>query len=228
MTNSYFKKTTEIEMSNTVIFDIETIPLPEDQYTATQLDYIDKKLSQRVKKELDLDIESERKKLLSLDPLLAKIACIGLYYPSTKITQLIMDQDESIMLKQFWNILAGFSGVFVSFNGQKFDCPFIIRRSMYHQIEPTNRDFLKYTAYNPMPEHFDVMLHISGREGYISLEHACQFLNVVSPKDGEVSAENVAETYYKGEWDKIKQYCEKDLIATAELYLKVKNYSLPK
>lgn len=211
-------------MSNTLVFDIETVPLPDDQYTKLQLEYIEKRLASRLQKDPTIEPDAERRKLKALDPLTSRIACIGLYYPDAGIAQVLMEEDEAAMLQQFWQILAGFTGQFISFNGIKFDCPYIIRRSMYHQVEPTNRDFLKYTAYNPLPDHFDVMLQISGRDGYISLEHACQFLSVASPKDGDVAADGVATAYAAGEWDKIKKYCERDLIATSQLYLKVKQY----
>jgi predicted PolB exonuclease-like 3'-5' exonuclease len=225
---THFKKPEDQIMSNVVVFDIETVPLREKEYAETQQDYIEKKLAQHLKKDPELNAEDERNKIKSLDPLIGRIACIGMYYPDTALTTILMDENEELILKQFWNSIAGFRGVFVSFNGQKFDCPYIVKRSMLYQIEPTNRDFLKYTAYNPLPEHFDVMLQVSGRDGYISLEQACNFFGVPSPKDGDIAAKGVQDAFYNNAWDHIKEYCERDLIATNLLYQKTRKYVLPK
>ena len=211
-------------VSNTLIFDIETVPLLDSECTEIQREYVNKRLAQRLKKEPELDPIKERRKIMALDPLVSRIACIGLFFPEVKLVQMLMDESEEKMLKEFWGILAGFSGVFVSFNGKSFDIPYILRRSMLHEVEPTNRDFLNYNAYNPLPEHFDVMLQISGRDGYISLEQACHFFGFPSPKDGDVAAEGVEVAFREGRWDDIKKYCERDLRSTYSLYMRVRKY----
>jgi predicted PolB exonuclease-like 3'-5' exonuclease len=213
-----------------LVFDIETTPIKDME--TWQNEYLEKKFRKVYKVERDLlepNHTQEYKKLAALDPLTARIVTIGLFYPESNTVNILMDDDEKKMLVDFWSIIATHKGPFISYNGIKFDVPFIIKRSLLYDLYPTNRDFLKFSAYNPLPEHYDLMLILASgkdRENFISLETACNFLGVPSPKNGALKADGVADAFLNKEFDKIKEYCEKDLRATALLYKKIEKFAV--
>lgn len=211
-----------------IAFDIETIPLQEGEYPESLNDVIKRKLEKSLKNNPDLDPLKEKKKIMATDPFLGRIVCIGLYYLETGVSIAISDPSEKVILEKWWKTIATHSGLFISFNGIRFDVPYIIRRSMVHKIKPTNGAFLSYTKYDPNPPHFDVMIQMSGRDGFISLHNACDMFGIDSPKDGAIKAENVEQAYKDGRIKEIAEYCLRDVVATAKVYEHVKHYIISK
>jgi len=207
-----------------LIFDIETVPFEDSEYTDTQKEYIQRKINTILLRNPQADIEAETGKLKGTDPYLSRVVCIGLYYPLQNTRTAITDSDEKKLLSNFWAQIAGYSGLFISYNGVRFDVPYIVKRSMKHGIRATNNSFLYYTKFDPMPPHFDVMLQLCGRDGSYSLKQACDFFDIPSPKNGAVNAESVGTAFREGRIQEIADYCLLDLEATYQLYLKVKNY----
>lgn len=207
-----------------LVFDIETVPFKSDTYSETQLEYIQKKLTLNLSRDSKLDPTKEENTIKGTDPYLAAIVCIGLYYPKTGERIALINESERSILESFWTQIAQFNGIFISFNGIKFDVPFIIKRSIVHGLVPTNTSFLTYTKYNPYPPHFDVYLQLGGRERSISLKQACDMYTVPSPKNGSVSAETVADAFYAGRIQEIAEYCIRDLESTYLLYKKLRPF----
>lgn len=214
-----------------LVFDIETVPKRDEEYSVTQKELIARRLEQAMKRlgpvpaeELEKVRAAEEGKIKGTDPYLAKIVCIGLYYPQSGQKLALINEDEAAILNSFWIQIQGYSGIFISFNGIRFDVPFILKRSMFHGIRPTNMSFLQHTKYNAYPPHFDTMLQLCGRETPYSLKQACDFFGIPSPKEGAVSASNVAEAYYSGRIKDIADYCLRDLDSTYKLYEKVRHY----
>ena len=58
----------------------------------------------------------------------------------------------------------------------------------------------------------------------VSLELACQFFGITSPKDGSIKASGVASAYAEGRIAEITEYCLRDVVATSELYKMVHQY----
>lgn len=207
-----------------LVFDIETAPFKAEEYSDVQLQYINKKLSAALGRNPNLDPLAEEGKIKGTDPYLSRIVCIGLYYPDRDLKVALTDQDEKVLLQRFWSAIASFNGLFVSYNGVKFDVPYILKRSMKYGIYPTNNLFLQYTKYDPFPPHFDVMLQLCGREWYYGLKEACDFLGVPSPKEGAVTASGVEAAFYSGRINEIAEYCLRDLESTYKIYEIVKHY----
>jgi predicted PolB exonuclease-like 3'-5' exonuclease len=213
-----------VDSSKQFVFDIETIPLEKSQYDPLLEELVEKKLNKALKADPDLDKTSECKKIRAIDPLLGRIVCIGIYLPQTDEKITLIDSSEKLILQKFWRRLSTFNGLFVGFNTVRFDVPFILRRSLIHEVKPTNGLFLQYTRFDPNPPHFDVMLQMSGRDGFLSLKYACAALGIKSSKDGKVSAENVAQAYEDGRINEIAEYCLEDVRATYQIYEKLTDY----
>lgn len=207
-----------------LVFDIETVPLEEGNYSATQLNFIQKKLKSAQLRNPNLDIATETSKICGTDPYLASIVCIGLFYPLNGQSIALTNVSEKAILESFWDQLKKYSGIFISFNGVRFDVPFILKRSLHHGVKPSNMTFLQHTKYNTYPPHYDVMLQM-GRENIYSLKEACDFFGVPSSKEGEVKAESVAQAYKEGRINEIAEYCLRDLNSTYLLYDKLRSYT---
>ncbi len=218
-------------MDISITFDIETIPW-QKQFTAAQQDLFNKEFTEtKTKKYGEKELSEEELNDLeilvkSVNPYLGEIVVIGIYITDNKREELIaLDGNEFDILSKFWNIIDGFNGTFVSFNGLQFDVPFIIKRSMYHNIKPTNNNFLNLRKYSTYP-HFDVKYIMGNFNTYAigTLDQLCDFLNIESPKNGDVKADSVFLNYIEGKIKLIKEYCLRDVKATYECYKRIKNY----
>lgn len=208
-----------------IVFDIETVPLPSESYSDAQKGYIKKKLDSALKRDPNLDVKQKEDEIRGTDPYLSRVVCIGLYQPRTGQSIALTNDDEKVILESFWNTLKGFNGLFISYNGIRFDVPYILRRSLHYGIQPTNMSFLQYTKYDPFPPHFDVFLQISGgREQFYSLHEACDFFGVPSPKEGGIVAAQVGQAYAEGRIKEIAEYCLRDLVSTYKLFEKVRPF----
>lgn len=206
-----------------IVFDIETVNFPVDQYSEVQKEHVKKKLDQAIARNPDLDARAEEGKIKGTDPYLSRVVCIGMFFPDTGRKLAIINDDEKVLLENFWKEIRT-ENLFISYNGVKFDVPYLIKRSIKHGVACSNPEFLKYTIYNPLPPHFDVMLQLCGKESFYSLKMACDFFDVPSPKEGAVSSSNVTEAYYSGRIEQIAEYCLRDIESTFQLYLKLKPF----
>lgn len=129
--------------------------------------------------------------------------------------------DEKTMLAQFWRI-ADAVNEFVSFNGRGFDVPFLILRSMVHEVRPT-KDLLsnRYLSLQRGCVHIDLLDQLTFYGAWNkrpSLHLFCRALGIQSPKASGTTGDEVASLFKKGKYLELARYNAGDLIATAELY----------
>lgn len=197
-------------------FDIETIPS-----TKKLSPVLEASLNSRLIRELaytkETDENEVKRRLQAVNPFYGEICVIGFQQDNKDPVALYGDEKE--VLENFWELIQGFKGTFVTFNGLKFDVPYIIVRSEYHGLRPTNKNFLNKRRFFYYP-HFDCYSVVTDWESIrgISLKVACDFFGIRGSKDGEVVASNVAEYVAKGEIEKVAEYCNEDVRATAELH----------
>lgn len=130
----------------TIIFDIETGPLPVDQLHIPPFNPADVKLGNI--KNPDLIAEKIQKaeeshtgdyiRNAALDALSGQVLCIGYRFQHDKPAVLCSDADgEAVMLIQFWRLLSDLERQpkLVGFNIKSFDLPFLIKRSWKHRIQ---------------------------------------------------------------------------------------------
>tara|TARA_Y100001938_G_scaffold127581_2_gene180587 strand:- start:4604 stop:5290 length:687 start_codon:yes stop_codon:yes gene_type:complete len=221
-------------MQNTFTYDIETVPrndLPPavmkevEEKAQSYFDY-------RRVEPTEEEFENHKKMIMGTSPYYGMIVCIGIrldqngQYDKTCLTaDNYSMKEEKEMLEKFWKLAAKDRWLFVGFNSKAFDAFWIIRRSMMHKIKPTNRDFLDMYRYDTL-HHFDCMLFMSDYDNYrkCSLKTACEFLDIPSPKEGEVKGDEVADVYAKGGLKAIADYCIRDIDATHLLYTRLQRY----
>jgi predicted PolB exonuclease-like 3'-5' exonuclease len=137
---------------NTLIFDIETVPLDFDSsFDEAQREYLLRGAATDEERE-------QRKGYGALNPLTGKVVCIGtlvhetkkgsaLYLADEEADDVIEHDgmtlryksfiDEAALLKHFWNGMEGKYQSVVTFNGRNFDCPFLMLRSAALGIRPS-------------------------------------------------------------------------------------------
>jgi len=213
---------------NTLTFDIETIPQQETLSDIQQLE-LEKQLNKTYVRNPDWDSKEKEKfkrLIMATNPFYGEIICIGMHMTNGTMFDLkSLVGEESFILERFWKILKEFKGLFISFNGINFDIPFILKRSMKYQISSTNNDFLNLRRFSVRP-HFDAKLVIGDWDKYAvgTLRLVCDHLEIPSPKEGKVKAENVEIEFKQGNIENIAEYCLKDVEATYAVYEKLSGY----
>jgi predicted PolB exonuclease-like 3'-5' exonuclease len=131
----------------TIIFDIETGPLPLSELVIPPFDPSQVKLGNV--KNPDLIAEKIQKaeenhaadyiRNAALDAISGQVLCIGYRIEHDQPAVLCSDADgEAAMLRQWWAALNDFQRQpkLVGFNIKAFDLPFLIRRSWRHRLTP--------------------------------------------------------------------------------------------
>jgi len=113
-------------------------------------------------------------------------------------------------------------------NIKEFDVPYICRRSLINQL--------------PLPKMLDIagkkpwetkhlldtleMWKFGDIKHYTSLRLLCAVFDIPSPKD-DISGADVGQVYWEErDLDRIATYCEKDVLATVQLFLRLKRLPL--
>jgi predicted PolB exonuclease-like 3'-5' exonuclease len=223
-------------MQNTFTYDIETVP--RKGLSNEVMEEVDKKTKASLQnKDYDVpEYNKQKQMIMGTSPYYGMIICIGIRLDQNgKYDKLCLSADnysmdeERDMLNEFWRLAAKDRWLFIGYNSKSFDAFWIIRRSMFHKIIPTNRDFLDMYKFDTI-HHFDCMNFLCDFEWQkkVSLKTACEFLGIPSPKEGEVKGENVADYYEQGKLKDIADYCLRDIDATHSLYQRCRTYAYKK
>ncbi|MFV0304328.1 MAG: ribonuclease H-like domain-containing protein, partial [Moheibacter sp.] len=112
-------------------------------------------------------------------------------------------------------------------NGKEFDFPFMARRMLINGIELPS--ILNLQGKKPWEiPHLDTMelWKFGDYKHYTSLNLLANVLEIPTPKD-DIDGSQVATVYYKEEnIERIKTYCEKDVLTVAQIFRKFRNESL--
>jgi uncharacterized protein YprB with RNaseH-like and TPR domain len=130
-----------------IIFDIETGPLPEAELAALlpQFDPAEvkvgnlgpEKAAQKIA-EAELNHRRDFFDHAALDPLTGRVLAVGLLYPDSHEFLVIGHDDEAQILREFWDVTRGDMGrinQIVGFCSNSFDLPFLIRQSWKHRVQ---------------------------------------------------------------------------------------------
>ena len=140
-------------------------------------------------------------------------------------------EDEETLLRQFSQLLGDtFSShpILCGHNAKEFDFPYICRRMLINGIELPN--VLDIAGKKPWEiNHIDTMelWKFGDFKAYTSLALLCHVFHIPTPKD-DISGADVARVFYEEEngLERIKVYCEKDVVALIQLLLKMRGEEL--
>ena len=143
-------------------------------------------------------------------------------------------EDESSILNQFFELLNGHFNKnyhrLCGHNIKEFDIPYICRRALVNNIPLPNIIDVSGKKSREI-NHLDTLefWKFGDRKNFTSLDLLCRINGIDTPKD-DISGEQVARVY-RDEKDitRIQTYCEKDVVATAKLFLKFvgKSHEMP-
>jgi hypothetical protein len=143
---------------------------------------------------------------------------------SLKVKSLFND-DEKKLLQEFKSVVEKMdaSTKLCAHNGKEFDFPYLSRRMLVNEITLPHVLNLAGKKSWDIP-HLDTMelWKFGDYKHYTSLDLLAAIFNIPSSKD-EMDGSQVNEVYYKEKnLQKIANYCLRDVIAVAQLYLKMK------
>ena len=165
-----------------------------------------------------------------------KIVCISVGFifldkeSNTKSIKLksFAGPDEDILLQDFANLLNQYypnanKSYICGHNIKEFDIPYICRRMLVNGIELPN--IIDVAGKKPWETaHFlDTMemWKFGDRKSFTSLKLLAAVLGFPSPKD-DIDGSEVGRVFWEeNDIDRISLYCEKDVLATAQLYLRL-------
>lgn len=137
----------------TILFDIETAPLPESELAALVPPFDPAEVKTGNLKDPDkiaakiAEAEANHRKdffeKAALDPLTGRVLVVGLLLNAECETRpaefkVLESEDEAALLREFWAVTRGEMGrinQMVGFNTHLFDLPFLIRRSWKHRVQ---------------------------------------------------------------------------------------------
>lgn len=201
-----------------VAWDAETCSQPLNSLTETQKTRFDKEVQYKLAHAHHMEKEEISNLVRSIHPFLGWICCISAVSgtlergPNAPVSWTASSpEDEVGLLKSFWRAVAGFpkDTVWATFNGKRFDVPFVEARSARYGLHPTRRDILNVYPYRHRP-HADLARLWPQ---HYALEDLCGLLGLNSPKDG-FDGSQVAGAIRQGRLDLVAAYCARDVSAT--------------
>jgi DNA polymerase elongation subunit (family B) len=228
----------KINLEKVLFLDIETVP---EVYNFSDLD------------EKTADLYSQKTKFFQKDGLSAVDVYdrAGVYAEFGKIVTIscgivsenrngksirlksFSSHDEHKLLLDFAELLNGYyntpNHALCGHNAKEFDFPFIARRMLINGIDIP--EILDIAGKKPWEVNLlDTMelWKFGDYKHYTSIALLCHIFQVPTPKD-DISGADVARVYYEeDDLERITTYCEKDVIALIQLFLKFRNEPLVK
>ena len=226
-----------INYNKILFFDIETVPLTYDF----------KDLEERAQGLWDRKTRFlQQRDNLSPDELyekagiyaeFGKVVCISMGFVLQKEgeTQIrvksIANENEKILLQEYIDLLNSYYDspdfLFCAHNGKEFDIPFLCRRILINGLKLPF--ILNVSGKKPWEiKHLDTMelWKFGDFKNYTSLDLLTYIFNIPTPKD-DMDGSQVAKVFYEEKnLDRIIHYCEKDVIATIQLFRKYQGDSI--
>jgi len=227
----------KVQLDKVLFLDIETVP---QVYQFQDLNEKPKELFEMKTRFMQNDeksFESLYNERGGIYAEFGKIVCIsvGFVHETTHGKQLRMKSfyhdDEETLLKQFKNLLDDKYNspyhILCGHNAKEFDFPYICRRMLINGIELP--ETLNISGKKPWEiAHLDTMelWKFGDFKAYTSLALLCHVFNIPTPKD-DISGADVARVYFEEkDLERIKVYCEKDVVALIQLFLRMRGDAL--
>jgi DNA polymerase elongation subunit (family B) len=225
----------KINLNNILFLDIETVPEVADfnELDSDMQALYEQKTQYQRKDDFTAEEFYDRAGIWAE---FGKIVCISVGYfvikgdiRNFRVTSFFGEEPK--LLKDF-NILLHnhFSGpqyVLCGHNAKEFDIPFLARRMIINQIPIPD----KLNLFGKKPweiPHLDTLelWKFGDYKHYTSLKLMCKVLGIPSSK-GDIDGSQVGHVYYVDkDIDRIVTYCEKDTIAVAQIFLRLRREDL--
>ena len=226
---------TKLNLENILFLDIETVPEEQNfsDLDTTKQELWDHKSKYQRKDEITAE---EFYPSAGIWAEFGKIICISVGYFTFQndlrtFRTTSFYGEERKLLKDFKSLLIShFSQakhLLCAHNGKEFDFPYIARRMIIHNIELP----YKLNLFGKKPwevPHLDTLdlWKFGDYKNYTSLKLLTNVLGIPSPKDDIDGSEVYRVFYEENEIDRIINYCEKDTIAVAQIFLRLRGEAI--
>ncbi len=223
-----------------LFLDVETVPQVYDfKDVPDRFKYL---FGEKVKNQVkdDVTIENLYRQRAGILAEFGKIICISVGYIQK------LDENYQLRLKSFYGddekkILTEFASllnksfanekehVLCAHNGKEFDFPYLCRRMLVNGIKIPK--ILNIQGKKPWElNHIDTLelWKFGDYKHYTSLELLTEIFGIPSPKD-DIKGSDVARVYWEEkDLERIAKYCQKDVLALVQLFLRFKGEHLLK
>lgn len=222
----------KINLEHILFLDIETVPLHEQfkDLEAPAKALWESKTQYQRKEEFTAEEFYDRAGIWAE---FGKIICISVGYFTFKgdirnfrVTS--FHGEEVTILKEFKSLLEHHFNkpqhLLCAHNGKEFDFPYIARRMIINGIDIP----FKLNLFGKKPweiPHLDTMelWKFGDYKTFTSLKLMAYVLGIPSPKD-DIDGSQVRDVFYNDkDIDRIIEYCEKDTITVAQIFLRLRN-----
>lgn len=227
------------QLAHIVFLDIETVPLaPNFEYLTEREQYFWSKKSDTLKKD-ENDTPATLYQRAGIYAEFGKIVCISIGVinnsnpeePELRIKSFYSD-DEAEILTKFAEMLQVLqekrkSICLCAHNGKEFDFPFIGRRFIINKLPlPKILQVQGFPSWKtPFLDTMELW-RFGDYKNFTSLDLLTHILEIPSPKN-DIDGSQVYETYYvENDLERIANYCQQDVIAVAQLFLRYQNMPL--
>jgi DNA polymerase elongation subunit (family B) len=228
------------KIDHILFLDVETVPQVYDfKDVPERAKYLfNEKVKNQVNEEVTVEqLYRQRGGILAE---FGKIICISVGYIQK------IDDEYKLRLKSFYGdnekkILEDFStllnksfknekeDVLCAHNGKEFDFPYLCRRMLVNGIKIPK--ILQIMGKKPWEiNHIDTLefWKFGDYKHYTSLELLTEIFGIPSPKD-DIKGSDVARVYWEeNNLNRIAKYCQKDVLALVQLFLRFKGESMLK
>ena len=225
----------KIKLDHILFLDIETVPEEEHFHS----------LDDDMKQLWEIKTQYQRKEDFTGEEFydragiwaeFGKIVCISVGYfiikgdiRNFRVTSFFGEENK--ILHDFINLLTNHFNqpqhVLCGHNAKEFDIPFIARRMIINQISIPN----KLNLFGKKPweiPHLDTLelWKFGDYKHFTSLKLLCKVLKIPTSK-GDIDGSQVGHVFYvEKDIDRIVTYCEKDVIAVAQVFLRLRREDL--
>lgn len=196
-----------------LFFDIETI-LDESK---NREEIFAKRDTMREELQKQFDFMPEFHQILTI--------CVGTEIEEGKIFTKNLEWSEKFQIEKFFELAEKYP-ILCGYNIKGFDIPFIVRRALHLGIKIPNS--LKLFGKKP----WDMTNFLDLKEVYrhtgmmsASLDVVCYNLGIPTPKDG-IDGSQVQDFHDACRDKEILEYCERDVVATVQVYKKMVELNL--
>jgi len=217
----------QLPVENILFLDIETVPVVNEyeELPGRLKEQWDKQAQKIAQNENDTPSGLFSKAGLYSE--FGKIVCISVGFISNNELRIksFYDHEEYRLLDNFSEMLNSYftasENYLCAHNGKEFDFPFIARRMLIKGIKLP--DILNTAILKPWQVRFIDTMELwkfGNYRKYTSLDLLSAVFDVPTPKD-DIDGSEVAAVYYENDdLERIKNYCQKDVIATVQVYLR--------
>lgn len=232
------------DLTKIMFLDIETVPqqatlqqLPDELFHLWEYKFLSLQKQQPEKYGATMTADEAFANSAGIYAEFGKIVCISvgfIYYKGTDMhfrTKSFAYNDEQVLLNEFaqmindnWN---SSTHLLCGHNIKEFDIPYICRRMIVNRISIP--PILNVAGKKPWETSFIDTMELwkfGDKKSFTSLKLLTAIFGIPTPKD-DIDGSQVAQVYYEEQnLKRISIYCEKDVIATAQVFLRLNQLPL--